>query len=311
MDMTAASAHGLCRPSFPPVLLVFVLLGGPAPLFAQPKSAVLARAELKPPTAGEAARRYPWTRRAEGYEPLAARLAPPAGCTRVAARPGSYAHWLRHLPLLPAGTPVRSYRGKKILAADDPRLAAVVDLDVGSRDRQQCADTIMRLRGEYLHSAGRAGRAAFRWAGGERFSFKQWAAGLRPVKEGRRWRFEAKARPSRGYGSFRRYLGYLFSWTGSMHMQGEPRVKKLEQARAGDFFIKGGSPGHAVVILDICEEASGGRRALIGQGFMPAQDLHLMRDAAGSPWFRLDPSQPLATPFWRPFTWRELRRFRF
>ena len=44
---------------------------------------------------------------------------------------------------------------------------------------------------------------------------------------------------------------------------------------------------------------------------MPAQDLHLMRDPAGSPWFDWDPDHPtLKTPFWQTFTAADLRRFR-
>jgi hypothetical protein len=264
------------------------------------------------PTLEQAAKMYPWTRRQPGYASLACRVAAPAGCVRLPAEKGSYAHWLRHLPLLPEKTPVRSYLGDIILAGSSRHLAAVVDLDVGKRDRQQCADTIMRLRGEYLHWRGQADRTRFFWAGGARFSYQQWRQGIRPVKQGRKWVFARRARPSQGYGSFRRYLGYMFSWTGSLHQMGEPRVKagKLEP---GDFFIQGGSPGHAVVVLDLCRDATGRLRGVIGQGFMPAQDLHLLRAASdGSPWFRLDPSQPTVhTPLWRPFHWSDLRRFRY
>jgi len=263
------------------------------------------------PTVAQAAKMYPWTRRQPGYASLACRVAPPVGCVPLAADARSYARWLRHLPVLPEKTPVRSYRGGLILPGSSRHLAAVVDLDVGTRDRQQCADTIMRLRGEYLHWRGQTERTRFFWAGGERFSYAQWRQGVRPVKQGRKWVFLRRAPPSQGYRSFRRYLGYMFSWTGTLHQMREPRVEasKLE---AGDFFIQGGSPGHAVVVLDLCRDAAGTLRGLIGQGFMPAQDLHLLRAADGSPWFRLDPSQrTVDTPLWRPFHWSDLRRFRY
>ena len=135
------------------------------------------------------------------------------------------------------------------------------------------------------------------------------------MRQGRSWRyrFERTARPSRGYRSFRRYLGYMFSWTGSVHQAGEPRVGPAA-IRAGDFFIQPGSPGHVVIVLDLVRRRGAGRglRALIGQGFMPAQDMHLLRSADGSAWFALDPSRPVKTPLWpRPFRWSELRRFRY
>jgi hypothetical protein len=69
----------------------------------------------------------------------------------------------------------------------------------------------------------------------------------------------------------------------------------------------GGSPGHAVLILDIAESKDGRRVALLGQGFMPAQDFHVLRAPDGSPWFSLD-GDNVETPFWKPFGWKSLRR---
>ena len=54
---------------------------------------------------------YSWARRNAAHEPLEGRFAPPSGFKRVAAPPGSYGAWLRRLPLLPAGSPVKSFRG--------------------------------------------------------------------------------------------------------------------------------------------------------------------------------------------------------
>lgn len=267
------------------------------------------------PTVEQAKKIYRWHRRHSGYESLACRIPAPKGFARDKAPARSYAHWLRHLPLLPKGRPVRSYKGGMILEANSPYLSAVVDLDLSKRDRQQCADTIMRLRGEYHYFRGKPERTRFKWAGGKRFGYGQWARGIRPVKgssSGRRWTFEAKARPGRGYRNFRRYLEFMFSWTGTLHMVGEKRVKP-DALRAGDFFIQGGSPGHAVVILDLARGADGKKvKALLGQGFIPAQDLHVLRAPDGSPWFTLDPSSTqVKTPLWRPFSWSDLRRFRY
>lgn len=228
----------------------------------------------------------------------------------MALAAGSFGAWLRHLPLLPSGSAVRAYDGRLILDGDHRALAAVVDLDLSRRDRQQCADTIIRLRGEYLWASGRAEQARFLWAGGKRFAFSEWQRGLRPVKLGRGWSFEPRARPSSGYPAFRAYLEHLFTWTGTMNLAGEPRPPPSSSPQPGDFFIQGGSPGHAVIILDLARARNGRQRALLGQGFMPAQDLHVLRAEDGSPWFELVPDRPVRTPFWRPFHWTELRRFR-
>ena len=79
-------------------------------------------------------------------------------------------------------------------------MAAVIALDLGNQDLQQCADTILRLRAEYLWRLGRthpdALRAiAFRFTSGDRSSWLRWADGYRPVIRGPRATFEKRARP--------------------------------------------------------------------------------------------------------------------
>lgn len=252
---------------------------------------------------------YRWQHRRADEEPLARRVSPPKGFSRAVVKERTYAYWLRHLPLLAPRSPVRSYRGRQILPGDHEALLAVIDIDVGKRDRQHCMDAIMRLRGEYLWSVGKGDRTAFAWAGGRRFGYKQWRKGLRPVKQGRRWEFVAKSRPSRGYRSFRRYLGFMFSWTGTIHQRGERRVRP-EKLRIGDFFVQGGSPGHAVIFLDIATNAAGERVALLGQSYMPAQDVHVLRGPKEG-WFPLVAGKAIKTPLWpKAFVWKDLRRFR-
>lgn len=41
----------------------------------------------------------------------------------------------------------------------------------------------------------------------------------------------------------------------------------------GDVFLKGGSPGHVVMVVDLCENEEGQKAFLPGQGYMPAQAL--------------------------------------
>ncbi len=65
-------------------------------------------------------------------------------------------------------------------------------------------------------------------------------------------------------------------------------------------FIKGGSPGHAMLVVDAAEDAQGHRIFLLAQSYMPAQDIHLVKnptDPALRPWYRADPTQTeLETP---------------
>lgn len=75
-----------------------------------------------------------------------------------------------------------------------------------------------------------------------------------------------------------------------------------------------GSPGHAVVVLDVAQNDTGERVALLGQGFMPAQDFHVIRDhgqgVKNGVWFVLpEVGEKLDTPSWRPFSRSQARRF--
>jgi Domain of unknown function (4846) len=238
------------------------------------------------------------------------RFPPPPGFTRASLAPRSFGAWLRALPLAPAGTPVRSFRGQIILPADHPNLAAVVALDVGDRDLQQCADSVIRLHAEWLFAQGRRDQS-YRAASGAPMPFARWARGERMVPEGMTFAWTVSARPDDGRAAFRRWLDGVFAFanTGSLARDTEPVA--VDDLRPGDFVVQAGAPGHTVLVLDLAR--SGDRRALLlGQGFMPAQSFHVLRPSggAGAAWFFVEPgAAALDTPFWAPFPWRALHRF--
>src|SRR5205814_2607261 len=76
------------------------------------------------------------------------------GYQRVKVPAGSFAEWLRFLPMAPEGTPAKSWDGKETLSADDDYLAGVVAIDTGTPDLQQSSDVIIRLHAEYLWPRG-------------------------------------------------------------------------------------------------------------------------------------------------------------
>jgi len=262
-------------------------------------SAVHARAE----------ERHPWLAASRApAETLASRIPPPAGFVRVPAEAGSWAEWLRALPMKPAGAPVLLYTGRPKGRQDVH--AAVVDIDVGKRDLQQCADAVMRLRAEWQWSAGRQREIAFNFTGGGRVDFTRWAEGGRPSEDGKRWSGSGKADAS--YASFRRYMDQVFVMAGTYSLERELRPVPLADMRIGDVFIKGGFPGHAVLVADLAENAqTKERRYLLLQSYMPAQEIHVLKnpsDADGSPWYRTDFGNELVTPEWT-FAKGSLRRF--
>jgi hypothetical protein len=190
---------------------------------------------------------------------------------------------------------------------------AVVDLDVGSRDLQQCADTVIRLRAEYLWAAGRRDEIAFRFTSGHLAAFSRWGDGLRPLVLGSRVRWSRRARPDRSRGSFAAYLDAVFAYAGTLSLARDLAVvEDARDLRIGDVLVRGGSPGHASLVVDLAEEERTGRRAfLLAQGFMPAQEMHVVTnpgDRGLSPWFGAPMGERLHTPNWT-FRREDLRRF--
>ncbi len=179
--------------------------------------------------------------------------------------------------------------------------AAVIDIDVEKRDLQQCADAVMRLRAEWLWSIGAKDSIAFNYTGGGRVAYTRFASGERPNEDGKRWRRTAQA--DRSYAGFRRYMTNVFSYAGTYSLARElSSVPDGSMPRIGDVIIKGGFPGHAVLVIDMIENAqTGEKRFLLAQSYMPAQDIHILKNPAaadGSPWYAAPIVWPLVTPEW-------------
>lgn len=251
--------------------------------------------------------RYPWLSAGVKVRALEETFAPPEGYTRVPVEAGSFGAWLRGLPLRPEGASVRDFQGNTVLAADDARLAAVGELDVGSVNLQQCADSILRLHAEWRWASGQQERIAYRFTSGHLAAWPRYAAGDRARVAGSKvtW-VPGSAAKDDSRRAFRGYLDLLFTYAGTLSLQAEAARPSREQLRPGDFFVLGGSPGHTVLVLDVATDAKGGRVALMGQGFTPAQDFHVLATRSG-PWFSLD-GDAVATPFWVPFPMTSLRR---
>lgn len=257
-----------------------------------------------------AAPAYPWL---EGWDPaqaLVERIAPPPGYHRVDVAPGGFADWLRRLPLKPGRPPVRLFDGS--LKANQEAHFAVLDLDVGKRDLQQCADAVMRLRAEFLFASGQAADIHFNFTSGDRADFNRWAQGFRPTVRGANVRWARTAAEDRSHASLRRYLDKVFEFAGSASLSRELRpVGGLSDLRIGDVFIQGGYPGHAVIVLDLAESGDGKKVFLLAQSYMPAQEMHVLRnpqDVHLGPWYATDFGDVLRTPEWS-FRLSHLARF--
>jgi len=250
---------------------------------------------------------YPWPKTEESYTPLAGRFPPPAGFQRSAVAEGSWKQWLRNLPMRRAGTPVRSRSGSVILPANSAVLAGVIDLDIYRN--QECADVIMRLWAEFMWWKGRQSEIVFNLTSDGVISWSKWRQGYRPHLQGNKLKFRQDAAPNASRENFQRYLEAVFAWCGTISLIKDSNWVPAHDIQAGDFFIQAGSPGHVVLIVDLARDQGGRMKALLLQGYMPAQSAHILAHG-GDPWFELVPGRPVDTPLWGAFQWSDLRRMK-
>lgn len=264
---------------------------------------------LPAPAAGQAGRNpHPWPAGPDSGT-VEERFAPPEGYARIPQAAGSFGAWLRGLPVKPGRPDVMLYNGRPKL--NQHAHAAVLDLDAGSRDLMQCADAVMRLRAEYLWASNRKDAIAFNFTSGDRASWEAWSRGMRPLVRGNRVQWKESAAPDSGYKNFRRYLDTVFTYAGSYSLSRElSKAAKPSRLLPGDVFIKGGFPGHAVLVLDVAENEKGERVFLLCQSYMPAQEIQVLKNPSDpkSPWYPARDSGVLETPEWT-FSYSDCRSF--
>lgn len=188
----------------------------------------------------------------------------PSGFKRITNKTGSFGEWLRSIPLRPDK---KVYLYNRLLKKNQSAQFAVMDISIGQKDLQQCADAVMRLRGEYLFMQERFNEIVFtdnndkvyRWQGGSnRLLFDQ-------------------------------YLENVFDWCGSASLEKQLKPSPdVDLIKPGDVFIKGGFPGHAMLVTDVAINDKGEKVFLLAQSYMPAQDIHIVKNPMNeklSPWY--------------------------
>jgi len=222
------------------------------------------------------------------------RFDPPPGFSRTVIDTFSFGFFLRHLKLKTFGTRVRYYNGQP---KNKPNVyISVIDMDIGNRDLQQCADAIMRLRSEFLYARQRYHDIHFNF-----------------VSDGRPRFYEDFVEGDHSYEKFREYLDYIFAYANTRSLEQELiPVGSILEIRIGDVFIQTGNPyGHAVIVTDMAENIDTGEKVyMLAQGYMPAQDIQVLVNRENtmiSPWYTLGEG-PIETPEWT-FMPVDLKRF--
>lgn len=194
-------------------------------------------------------------------------LPTPLGYVRAEAPKGSFAEYVRSLPLHPRGHQVQLYTG------GNARLqflsAAVVDMPLLS-NAEQCADMAMRFRAEWLYANSRYSDIKFRDVNGKTHTYSG-----------------GKSRKA-----FERFMREMYGVCSTFSVYHETRPRHLEDVQPGDVLVyparKGHRYGHAVLVADVATNRFDGSKALLCiEGNTPAREAHVVRNPNpfNNPWF--------------------------
>lgn len=234
----------------------------------------------------------------------------PKGYERISVEENSFGEFLRNSKLEKYGEKVKYYNGKT--KNKENIYDSVFDVDIGDRDLHQCADAVMLLRAEYLYQNERYDEISFEFVNGFKAEYSKWRMGYRINVGENSCSYYKGAQPDNSYSTFRNYMDLVFAYSSTLSLEKELKSVDINDMQIGDVFIKGGSPGHCVIVVDMAQNKSTGEKVfMLAQSYMPAQQTQLLinpNDKNLSPWYSLDFGDTLNTPEWT-FTKDQLKRF--
>ena len=220
---------------------------------------------------------------------------PPAGATRVAPL-DEFGRWIQTMHLRGEEVPLREHDGRLLYGHD----ARVIELGMVSGDLQQCADALIRVRGEWQRSVGQP--ISFYATSGDAIPWSRYAAGEDPYADGNHIRWKS--------GSDRTWDGYLsnvFDWAGTISLRAYETRPVDRGPVPGDILVRSGSPGHAVLLMDVATR-DGETYILFAESYMPAQDFHIERGPVNG-WWRWDADNEMDLRTW-VFSAADLREWK-
>lgn len=217
---------------------------------------------------------------------LLTRMNVPVGYKRIEEDNDSFASYVRHYPLKESGSSLLLYNGEK--KGNQRSHVAIFDLPIENADLQQCADSIMRFYAEYYYAKKQYDKISFHFVDGFKATFSKWIQGYRISVDGKtKWIKSASYDDS--YASFKKFMRMVFAYSSTLSMDKESKKIDVCDIKIGDIFIQGGSPGHVVMVVDVCVDENGKKAFLLAQGFMPAQDFHIIKNPRhDDPWYYED-----------------------
>jgi hypothetical protein len=225
----------------------------------------------------------------------------PGGFDYVYDGDSVYSNWLLDLKLKKSKT-VYLYNGK--LKSNQDAQYGVLNIDIGKKDLVQCADAAMKLKADYLFEKHLYDQIKFLATSGDEISFESWLKGVRWKEHGVKLvSYTINKERNNIQQEYNLFMELVFSYCGTYSLS--KQLKTVNDSRSiqpGDVFVYGGFPGHAVTVMAVAKNEKDERIFLLSQSYMPAQDIHILKNYAKAdqnPWYNVSDLYPLYTPQWQ------------
>ena len=189
----------------------------------------------------------------------------------MAADHGSYAAYLRALPLKEKGAKLHLHNG--IVAKHQFLAAAVVDQPLLNK-HEQCADVAMGLWAKYLWQTRRYDEICFTDVRDSLLCYHCDTLIYDTLQS-----------------SFEAYLAEVYKWCNTASLYQETTPRRFVDVQAGDILVHPAEPGeaygHAIVVADVAKDSKGRVAILCLEGNTPAREKHIVRNKWlwRDPWF--------------------------
>jgi len=225
------------------------------------------------------------------------RINTPVGFNRVLYPTNSLGEFIRQYPLKQDGAPVLLYNGSR--KGNQNAHITVFDMKLSQKDLQQCADSVIKMYAEYFYANKEFDKIRFHFVNGFLCDYEKWRDGYRIKVNGNNVTWVKSASYNDSVETFENYLDTVFCYASTLSLRAESQDTALSEMQIGDIFINHGSPGHVVMVVDMCESQKGEKAFLLAQGYMPAQEFHILKNPSNddNPWYYVsDINYPLNTP---------------
>lgn len=234
----------------------------------------------------------------------------PSGFERVKSKENSFPAYLQNLSLKDITSPVKYHDGSQ--KPNHNVYCSVVNLPIGRKNLHQCADAVIRLRADYLYNQKRYNQITFKLTNGFEVPYSKWIDGFRVRVSGNKTSWVRSHTPQNDDRTFAKYKEFIYTYAGTLSLAKELTAKPIGQMEIGDVFVQGGSPGHAIIVVDMAINPGTQEKCfMLAQSYMPAQEIQILvnqKDSKNSPWYPLEFVERLQTPEWT-FLSTDLKRF--